>query len=124
MDKLIIKASDDNPEIILDKENCLFKIEGKSLPEDVNTFYEPVLKWLKQYSTNPLKKTTLAFKFSYFNTASSKKILDILLILEEIIKKGAGILVKWYYPDYDEDMKEAGEEYSEMTDVPFEFIKY
>lgn len=124
MKKLLIKSTDDNPEIIFDKENKLFRIEGKSLPEDVNTFYAPTLGWLEQYVLDPLPETVLSFKFNYFNTASSKKILDILLILEDLFNKGSKVLIKWYYPEYDEDMKEAGEEYSEMTDLPFEFIKY
>jgi len=123
MRKLNILSTDDSPEIIFDKENGLFEISGKSLPEDVNAFYAPVLDWLEQYSSSPLPETVINIKFNYFNTASSKKILDILLILEEIYKKGQQVLVKWFYPGYDEDMKEAGEEYSEIIDLPFEFIK-
>jgi len=124
MNSLKIQATDDSPEILFDVENKIFEISGKSLPEDVNTFYAPVMKWLEEYSGNPLPETTLNFKFNYFNTASSKIILDILLILEDIYKNGNGVTIKWYYPAYDEDMKEAGEEYSEMAEIPFEHIKY
>jgi len=124
MNSLKIHATDDSPEILFDLENKVFEISGKSLPEDVNEFYGPVMDWLTEYSKNPLPETTFNFKFNYFNTASSKIILDILLILEDIHKNGNDVKVKWFYPGYDEDMQEAGEEYSEMAEVPFEHIRY
>jgi hypothetical protein len=61
---------------------------------------------------------------SYFNTASSKIILDILLKLEEIRNNGANVEIKWHYSSDDEDMMEAGEEYAEIVDIPIELIEY
>jgi hypothetical protein len=60
---------------------------------------------------------------TYFNTASSKIILDILMKLEEIQEAGNEILIEWHYEEDDEDMQEAGEEYSEIVEVPFSFIQ-
>lgn len=117
-----IEATEDSPEIILNQEKEIFEISGRSLPEDVNTFYEPVLEWIEEYSKNPNPRTIFKFKFSYFNTASSKIILDILTIFEEMIEDKHDVLVRWYYPETDEDMLDAGEEYAEMVEVPFEFI--
>ena len=98
------------------------EISGRSLPEDVNTFYEPVLSWLEDYSKEALDTTSFNFKLTYFNTASSKIILDILTQFEEMIEEGHKVLVKWHFPEEDEDMQEAGEEYADMVDVPFEMI--
>jgi len=64
------------------------------------------------------------FKLEYFNTASSKLILDIFLKLEEMQEHGKKISVKWYFPEEDEDMEEAGEEYADIVDIPFEQISY
>ena len=61
-------------------------------------------------------------KLEYFNTASSKQILDIFLILDEIFLRGNSVKVNWYYSELDEDLGEAGEEYSELVEVPFELI--
>jgi len=60
----------------------------------------------------------------YFNTASSKLILDILMKLEDLHKKGNEVLVKWYFPEDDEDMQEAGNEYADIVEIPFEQIAY
>jgi len=124
MEVLHIEATEDSPDIMLDQEKEIFEISGRSLPEDVNTYYKPVLEWIEEYSKNPNRRTIFKFRFSYFNTASSKVILDILTIFEEMIEEKHDVLVRWYYPVKDEDMLEAGEEYSEMVEVPFEFIAF
>ena len=124
MDTIKINSTDDTPRVILDAENEVFEISGMSLPEDVNLFYEPILNWLDEYAENPNKETTFNFKLIYFNTASSKLILDILFKLEEIFEDGHTVAVKWLYPEDDEDMKESGEEYSELVDVPFDLMGY
>jgi len=124
MDALQIEQTDDSPKVILDQEGNRFEISGKSLPEDVVDFYQPVIDWLEEYRKNPNPKTRFDFKLIYFNTASSKLILDILMILEEMTVEGKEILVKWLSMASDEDMQEAGREYEEMVDVSFEHATY
>src|SRR4030043_467666 len=82
MEVLHIEATEDTPEITFDKEKEIIEISGRSLPEDVNGFYQPFLNWIEAYSKNPNPDTIFKFRFSYFNTASSKIILDILTMLE------------------------------------------
>ena len=124
MAALRIEPADDTPKVILDKQNNLFEISGKSMPENAAYFYQPVIDWLKAYKDDPLKKTIFSFKLIYFNTASSKLILDLLMILEEIREAGFEILIKWHSVEMDEDMQEAGEEYSEMVDLEFEYLTF
>ncbi len=124
MQAIKIKGSDDTPNVILDKENGIFEISGRSLPEDVAAFYEPILNWLESYAEDPLEKTVFNFKLEYFNTASSKLLLDVLLKLEDMYDDGKDVLVRWHFPDDDEDMEEAGEEYADIVEVPFEQVSY
>jgi hypothetical protein len=124
MEVIKIIGTDDTPNVIFDPENDIFEISGRSLPEDVSSFYEPILKWLDEYSKNANQKSVFNFKLIYFNTASSKMILDILLKLEEMYENGKDVLVRWFYPEDDEDMQEAGEEYADIVEVPFEQVAY
>ena len=124
MNTIKIMGTDDTPTVILDAENEVFEISGRSLPEDVTAFYEPIIHWLEEYSSNPCAKTIFTFKLVYFNTASSKLLLDILMKLEQMHEDGKDILIRWYYPEDDEDMQEAGEEYADIVDVPFEQVSY
>ena len=124
METIKIQGTEDTPKVILDKEKEAMEISGRSLPEDVASFYDPVLTWLDEYAQSPNKKTVFNFKLTYFNTASSKLLLDILMKLEEIHEAGHDVLIKWHYPEDDEDMEEAGEEYADIVDVPFEQVPY
>jgi hypothetical protein len=120
MQVLNLEGTEDTPRIILDKNNGIFEISGRSLPEDSAEFFRPVLEWIAEYGKNPNAKTIFAFKLEYFNTASSKLILDILSRLEDV----QGVTVDWYFHEDDEDMEEAGSEFSELVEVPFEFKTY
>ncbi|MBN1159201.1 MAG: DUF1987 domain-containing protein [Bacteroidales bacterium] len=124
MEIIKLQGTEDTPGIILDAETETMEISGRSLPEDVAAFYEPALNWLKKYSENPGDKTIFNFKLTYFNTASSKQLLEILVILEELQKKGNDVLIRWHFPEDDEDMEEAGDEYADIVDVPFEKVSY
>lgn len=124
MEVIKIVGTDDTPSVTLDVANEIFEISGRSLPEDVAAFYEPILDWLDRYSEEAAGKTVFNFKLVYFNTASSKMLLDILLKLEEMYEGGKEVLVRWHFPEDDEDMEEAGEEYADIVEVPFEQISY
>lgn len=120
MEVLNLEGTEDTPKILLDKGNGIFEISGRSLPEDSAEFYQPVLDWIEEYAGDPNDSTEFAFKLEYFNTASSKLILDVLMALEDI----EGMKILWYFDEDDEDMEEAGEEFSELVEIPFEFKTY
>jgi hypothetical protein len=124
MGALVIDKKEDTPAIHLDAAAGKFEFSGKSLPEDVSSFYAGVFEWLKEYAAAPNPSSVFVFKMTYFNTASSKIILDILMRLEEMKNDGKEVSVEWHFGEDDEDMKEAGEEYSEIVEVPFKFVEY
>jgi len=124
LEPLRIEGSTDIPEIFLDYENGRLEFSGRSLPEDVQEVYNPVLEWIGNYIGKPQKQTHVVFKFDYFNTASSKKILDLLDIVKELEKNGNELKIDWYYMENDEDMEEAGQSFSEFIEFPFNFISY
>jgi len=124
MEVINIVATDETPKAILDASSGVFEFSGKSLPEDVTVFYNPILEWLELYGESPNEETKVVFKMDYFNTASSKLILDILMKLEEIHEDHDGVTIEWYYREDDEDMEEAGDEFSDIVDLPFDLKEY
>jgi hypothetical protein len=122
MQPLDIKATNDTPRVIFDPDNDIFEITGRSLPEDVVTFYQPVLDWLD--ASHPKKKTEFIFKYIYFNTATSKLVQDILFKLEFLKEAGHSVNILWYYEQDDEDMYDLGLEFKENIDLPFELVGY
>jgi len=124
LDILEIKAKEDAPYVFMDAEEGFIEIKGKSFPPDVAKFYEPVIKWLKAYKTQGSKDLNLNLIMDYFNTASSKIILDILYRLEEIDQTGKKVIVNWYYPEDDEEILDLGEEYEGLVELQFRHISY
>jgi hypothetical protein len=124
MEALIIEEGISTPKVILDKEKGKFEISGQSLPEDVMSFYKPIFEWIEEYLKQPNKKTAFNFRLMYFNSASSKIILDILTLLEQLAEKGFDIEILWHYLEMDEDMLSTGKEFDEMLKIPFQFLSY
>ncbi len=111
------------PGIVLDARRNIFQMTGKACPEDAIEFYQPVVNWLEEYQKNPNSKTLFEFKLSYYNTASSKVLLNIMQHLEQLKKGGADVSINWYYYEDDEELQNAGEEFAEMINVPFKIIE-
>ena len=124
MEPILLEATDDTPMVILDKVNNKFELSGRSLPEDVIKFYEPIFKWLENYAANPNEKTEIKVKIDYFNSASQRALNEVLTILSRAHNKGKDILVNWHYNVDDEDILEAGKEFEELTKLPFKYISY
>ena len=61
MDALRIPATDDTPEVILDASGE-FEFSGKSLPEDVASFYDPIIEWIDTYGQNANDSSVFKFK--------------------------------------------------------------
>ncbi|MBQ3658424.1 MAG: DUF1987 domain-containing protein [Bacteroidales bacterium] len=121
MESFIKEPTIDTPRVVLDADSGIFEISQMSLPEDAVDFYAPIINWLMEYSENPNKETVFNMKLEYFNTASSKQLIQILLLLGNL-KGKTDITVNWYYKEIDEDMQALGEEYSQIINLPFNLI--
>ena len=111
MEPIIIEGTPKTPTVQFDANEGIFKLEGRSIPENSVEFYKPLVDWLDSYKDSPLQKTVVEVKLEYFNTSSSKCILDVFKKFEVIHKAKNDVEVKWYYEEDDEDMLEAGEDY-------------
>jgi hypothetical protein len=79
------------------------------------------LEWIDKYGSSPKGKTEVNIKLEYFNTSSSKCILDVFKKLETV--KGTDMTINWFYEEDDEDMLEAGEDYQAIISIPFKMIE-
>lgn len=120
IEPLSLPETSTTPAITLDAAQGVFEISGRSVTDDPAEVYRPVMQWLNAYTKNPNPSTLFVFKLEYFNTASAKMLLDIIATLSRI----ANAKVLWYYPVDVEDMKDAGEEFFELVNIPFEFKTY
>ncbi|NNC83049.1 MAG: DUF1987 domain-containing protein [Flavobacteriales bacterium] len=120
MEDINIEGSPKTPEVQFSSTDGKFLLSGRSIPENSVEFYSSILNWLDQYAESPQSDTVLDVKLEYFNTSSSKCILDVFKKLENIKKSGNNVTVNWFYEADDEDMLEAGEDYDAIIDIPFQ----
>ncbi len=114
MEKLNIEAGKETPKIHFDGETGYFSITGKSYPENVYDFYEPVFEYIELYQQNISPKTILEFNWLYYNTATSKVIMKIIMRLKEI---SPDFQINWYYKKDFDLIMEKGEEIKDILDV-------
>ena len=124
MENIIIEGSNKTPHIAFDSVSGILELSGKSIPENSFAFYQPLLVWLDNYIVQPAATTVVKVQLEYFNTSSSKCLLDIFRKLEILrTSQKSTVKVAWYYEEEDEDMQEAGQDYDSLVDVPFEIIQ-
>ena len=121
MQNISFQGNSSTPTVNLDFEKGLIEISGRSIPENALAFYKPIFEWIKEYQLKPQKTTTINLGIEYFNTSSSKAILQILNVFEQIKEKGFDIVLNWLYKD--EDILEIGEDYQMLVHLPFNMIK-
>ncbi len=122
MGPLVIEGTPKTPTIHFDADTGLLEVKGRSIPENSIDFYKPLIEWIDHYGRAPKSKTALHVQLEYFNTSSSKCILDVFKKLEAIRVAGNEVTVLWHYEQDDEDMLEAGEDYAGIINVPFRMI--
>lgn len=119
MNALIIPPSAETPAIDFNPQTGKFKLSGKSYPENVNEFYTPLLEFIEIYKSKPQKNTVLDFTWLYYNTATSKIIIKLLVLFKSI---DTDLHIKWNCKKDNELMKEKGEEFREVLDVNIEIV--
>ena len=124
MEVLSINATAHTPSVSFNHSIGKMEIEGRSIPDQPDDFWVPVLNWFESYLAQPSEKTTFKINLEYFNISSSKRILFLLYKLNELSERGLDVCVEWHYRHEDEDMYEVGQDYAYMVKVPFEFREY
>ena len=123
MEKYSIDGTPKTPTISFDLAGGVLEIKGRSIPENSIEFYKPLVDALDKYAGSPKSATNVNIQLEYFNTSSSKCILDVFKKLENINKNGSAVVINWHYEEDDEDMLEAGEDYQAIINVPFKMVQ-
>ena len=103
MNNITIPATVNTPVVEFENTGKLL-IRGRSLPENVNQFYHPLIRWVRILQAD---KVTADIDLEYINSSSAKKLLEILKSIDRncLVKE---FIVNWYYDTDDEDSFENG----------------
>lgn len=120
MENIYIEGTLKLPKIILDSDKGLIELSGRSIPEDTDQLFRPVIKWLEEYVSNPQKITKVVINLEYFNSSSAKYITRLLNKLTFLDLSKYKLEVDWYYVD-DESLEE-GEDFADILDLKMNFF--
>jgi hypothetical protein len=132
MKSLHINGTSVSPTVDFNLETRILEISGYSRPENVRDFYFPLIQWLDEFNTylkdskllsTDIDPLSFKFKFVYFNSSSAKFIYDIIILLNGFQIDGFPFKIYWYYDEDDDELREAGEELSDMANVPFYYVE-
>ena len=99
------------PRILIDGSRGIFEMSGESMPEDLRSFFDPVLEELvKELSNAP--KIEAKFSLIYFNSASARAIFDLIMRFDSWAGKGSSVKIFWIAAEDDDTMREYGEDFS------------
>ncbi len=118
MEKFTIQQTKSTPLVEFDPENGRIRMEGESYPENPVKFYEPIWDRLRDYLKSGIAThLEVDMELTYFNSSSSKALMNLFEMLETAARDGFSIVVNWWTHPENESALEAGEEFKE--DVPF-----
>lgn len=131
MKPLKLEATEFTPYVSFDPETKVFEFDGISRPEDVMDFYNKMVAWLVEYENEVLAHSDAKYninelhviiKLSYFNSASSKSLIQIFDIFKRFHNKGFPVIIDFYYDQGDDQMREDGEDLSDAIELDFNYI--
>lgn len=108
---LFIKGNDISPQVYFDVNKCIYEISGRSMSVSAISTFQTVLDWVANELPGITNSFTLALKFQYLNSSSSKMVGVLLSDLETQYLSGKVIDVEWYFDNDDEDIQALGDEF-------------
>jgi hypothetical protein len=102
------------PSVDFNAETGVCLLAGESYLEETEKFYYPLIDWIREFAAQKTKPLIFNFKLSYFNTSSSKCLVDLMTALKASESEGAQIITNWYYDPENEDYEEELEEVEDL----------
>ena len=121
MEDYSINATKATPAINFNSQSGILSINGRSIPEDSVSFFEPLQNIVRQYLENSLPNNTINIRLDYLNSSSTACLLGILRDYEKL-NKTITTIVNWQYESEDEDILNIGLNFSEIIDLKFNMI--
>jgi len=120
MEKWTIDATDRSPHVVLDRQDSVLLIEGRSYPEEGMDFFDPIVMRFRslQDSDNPIR--TVHIRLEYYNSSTTKAIADLFTALERSAKRGNEAKVLWEYEADDDGIEEDIDMFRETYQLEFE----
>jgi SiaC family regulatory phosphoprotein len=107
------------PKVKFEYDTGFCQIQGECYLIDAEVFFQPLIDWILAY---PLQDISFHFKLTYFNTSSSRGILNLLKALKSQKEKGKNVEILWYYPVNNQHLKAEAEDFMDDLHLNFTIV--
>lgn len=107
------------PWVNFDPDKGLIELGGRSIPENTESVYRPLIEWIEQYIQDPRDITNVKVDFEYFNSSSAKYLIRFLEYFTTLRDEGKEVNINWYYDD--DELLEYGEDFQDVLELKFNF---
>lgn len=123
MIKIIKNKTRNTPTVLYDGNSNFILFEGDCTPEDSLEFFDSFIPDLVKLIVNS-NVNKLVFELNYYNSSSSKCLLDFFLTLAKNQSVKENLIIEWKHDKDDYELKEAGENFKTITKLNYVFIEY
>ena len=100
-------------------EDGVLVISGRSIPENAISFFEPLFRFIADYTKKPYPLTEVNVLLEYANSSTNRSLMTVFTLLEKIYENGNNVSVNWYFESGDELMSELGNDFKAILRMPF-----
>ena len=110
------------PGVSLDAESNAILVEGEAYPEDVAVAFEPIIASISaSLASSGHTVMTVKFRLQYFNSGSSRKILEIIKMIDA---SDTAHNIEWLADPEDDEMIDHGNRFSRaVKNVAFTVVE-
>lgn len=119
MNHIVSAGNMKSPRVNLDPDKGLVELGGRSIPENTESVYRPLIEWMEEYKEQPQEKTVVKIDFEYFNSSSAKYLIRFLEYFSTLKKSGYEVVINWFYDD--DELLEYGEDFQDVLEMKFNF---
>lgn len=122
MEHIVSAGNMKTPWVNFDPDKGLIELGGRSIPENTESVYRPLIEWIGEYIDAPKDVTTVTVDFEYFNSSSAKYLIRFLEHFTTLRDAGKEVIVNWYYDD--DELQEYGEDFQDILEMKFNFFPH
>jgi len=123
MERWTIEATDRTPSVVLDRQESLLKLEGRSYPEEGMDFFDPIILRFKSLQETDTPIRTVHIRLEYYNSSTTKALAELLSGLVRVKSKGYDVKVVWEFEEDDDGIQEDIDMFIDTFDLDFD-IRY
>jgi len=111
------------PYLLVDETKSYLKLEGRCFHENISLFFKETNEWLDTYLATDFGTFTFDNAITYFNSSTTKLILNMLLKMDKHAVGENKIIVNWITTQDNDIMIECYEDFQEeMENLIFNLV--